>query len=65
MVRLGDEDADGDVDSTSLIIDDLPSFVYDVHSKNGIAIGPDGLLYLTLGDSAITDRRIIRLPAPF
>ena len=65
VVRLDDEDADGDVDSTSLIIDDLPSFVYDAHSNNGIAIGPDGLLYLTLGDSAITDRRIIRLPAPF
>ena len=49
VVRLDDEDADGDVDSTSLIIDDLPSFVYDAHSNNGIAIGPDGLLYLTLG----------------
>ena len=49
LVRLDDEDEDGDVDSTSLIIDDLPSFIYDAHSNNGIAIGPDGLLYLTLG----------------
>jgi glucose/arabinose dehydrogenase len=49
VVRLDDEDADGDADSTTLIIDDLPSFVYDGHSNNGIAIGPDGRLYLTLG----------------
>jgi glucose/arabinose dehydrogenase len=45
VVRLDDEDAD----STTPIIDDLPSYVYDGHSNNGIAIWPDGLLYLTLG----------------
>jgi glucose/arabinose dehydrogenase len=49
VVRLDDEDADCDVDRTSPIIDGQPSFVYDAHSNNGIAIGPDGLLYLTLG----------------
>ena len=57
VVRLDDEDADGYVDRTSLIIDDLPSFIYDAHSNNGIAIGPDGLLYLTLGAQRTRTRR--------
>lgn len=49
VFRLDDDDADGEVDSTTIIIDNLPSFVYDAHSNNGIAIGSDGLLYITLG----------------
>lgn len=49
VVRIDDSDADGKADSTSIIIDGLPSFVYDGHSNNGIAVGQDKLLYITLG----------------
>lgn len=35
------------------IITGLPSFIYDSHSNNGIAFGPDGRLYIPIG--ATTD----------
>ena len=49
---LEDSDLDGTVDSQRLIVDGLPSFTYDAHSNNGIAVGPDERLYITLGGTA-------------
>ena len=49
IVLLKDHDLDGTSDSSEIIIQGLPSFVYDAHSNNGIQIGPDGRLYFTLG----------------
>ena len=52
VLRVDDIDGDGRADSTSQIIEGLPSFIYDSHSNNGLAIGPDGRLYITLGGTA-------------
>jgi len=49
---LEDSDLDGGVDSRNLILDDLPSFTYDGHSNNGIEVGPDERLYITLGGTS-------------
>jgi glucose/arabinose dehydrogenase len=53
VLRLDDSDGDGSPDSSTVIIDGLPSFEYDAHSNNGIEIGPDGRLYMGLG--SLTD----------
>ena len=50
MVR--DTDLDGVPDDKTVIIKGLPTFTYDAHSNNGLAIGPDGRLYLTLGSTS-------------
>lgn len=52
VLMVTDEDHDGVPDSEKVIIDDLPSFTYDAHSNNGITIGPDGKLYMTLGGTS-------------
>ena len=49
---LEDSDLDGTVDFQRLIVDGLPSFTYDAHSNNGIAVGPDERLYITLGGTS-------------
>lgn len=49
VLKVEDRDLDGTADHSQLIIDGLPSFVYSNHSNNGLAIGPDGRLYMTLG----------------
>jgi glucose/arabinose dehydrogenase len=49
VIRYRDMDRDGKSDESDTIIDGLPTFVYDAHSNNGLVIGPDGLLYMTLG----------------
>jgi len=48
VLKVEDLDLSGNPDSSVVIIQDLPSFVYDGQSNNGIMIGPDGNLYLTL-----------------
>ena len=49
---LEDSDLDGGVDFTTLIVDGLPSFTYDAHSNNGIEVGPDKRLFITLGGTS-------------
>ena len=41
-----DDDGDGVADSLRVIARDLPA---DEHQNNGLAIGPDGLVYITVG----------------
>jgi glucose/arabinose dehydrogenase len=53
VLKLEDSDGDGRADSSTVIVEGLPSFQYDAHSNNGIEIGPDGRLYMGLG--SLTD----------
>ena len=52
VVMIQDTNLDSDPDDETVIIEGLPTFVYDAHSNNGLAIGPDGKLYLTLGGTS-------------
>lgn len=52
VLLVEDHDLDGVADSSKRIIDGLPSFVYRTHSNNGLEIGPDGQLYMTLGGTS-------------
>lgn len=52
VLMIQDTNLDGDPDDESVIIEGLPTFVYDAHSNNGLGIGPDGKLYLTLGSTS-------------
>jgi len=54
VLKVEDNDLDGRADSSQRIIRGLPSFVYSVHSNNGLVIGPDGRLYVTLGGTSNT-----------
>lgn len=49
VLKLTDPDLDGKSDTSTRIIGGLPSFIYDSHSNNGLELGPDGRLYMTLG----------------
>ena len=53
LFKILDTDSDGTADSFEKLIEGLPSRVYDHHSNNGIAFGPDGRLFIALG--ATTD----------
>jgi glucose/arabinose dehydrogenase len=46
--RLRDTDGDGDADTNQVVVQDLPN---GRHNTNGMAIGPDGMLYVTNGSS--------------
>ena len=48
VYRVKDTDGDGKADSKEIVIKDLPN---GRHNTNGMAIGPDGLLYITNGSS--------------
>ena len=52
VIRYRDVDGNGKPDETTAIIEGLPTFVYDAHSNNGLTIGPDVLLYMTLGGTS-------------
>lgn len=54
VIRAEDNDRDGTADFSTTIIDGLPSFVYVNHSNNGLVIGPDGRLYMTVGGTSST-----------
>lgn len=52
--RIGyfqDTDGDNTLDSYTLIIEDLPSRLYPLHSNNGIVFDADGLLYVGIGST--------------
>lgn len=46
--RLRDADGDGAADGRTLVLEDLPN---GRHNTNGMALGPDGLLYIANGNS--------------
>jgi glucose/arabinose dehydrogenase len=46
--RLVDTNADGSADSKQIVLKDLPN---GRHNTNGLAIGPDGMLYVANGNS--------------
>ncbi|MDI9641564.1 PQQ-dependent sugar dehydrogenase [Geitlerinema splendidum] len=48
---LNDTDGDGVLDEVNVILDGLPSMVHPYHSNNGIAFGPDGKLYISVGST--------------
>ena len=50
--RLDDRDDDGRLDHYELLVGGLPGRQYPYHSNNGIAFGPDGLLYITVGSTS-------------
>lgn len=52
VLKLTDPDLDGKSNTSVRIIEGLPSFIYDSHSNNGLQVGPDGRLYMTLGGTA-------------
>ena len=52
VFRLMDTNGDGLADASDELISGLPHFVYDSHSNNGMAFGPDGRLYMTLGGTS-------------
>ena len=48
LLLVRDEDGDGTVDSSEEIVSGLPS---GRHQNNGLVLGPDGNLYLTVGST--------------
>ncbi|MCY4525668.1 MAG: PQQ-dependent sugar dehydrogenase [Anaerolineaceae bacterium] len=50
--RLSDRDDDGLPDQYRLLVTGLPGRQYPFHSNNGIAFGPDGLLYIAVGSTS-------------
>lgn len=55
-----DEDGDGVLDSSTVLVDGLPTWEQVFHSNNGIAFGPDGRLYIAVGST--TDHGPLRHP---
>jgi|GEM_PF-480612 len=55
VVRLTDTDGDGKADQTLTIVDGLPGEEYAFHQPHGLALGPDGRLYIGVGST--TDHR--------
>lgn len=54
VIKFQDNDLDGKADHREKIIRDLPSFVYGNHSNNGLVIGPDKRIYMTVGGTSGT-----------
>ena len=50
--RLSDDDGDGLPDRYRLLVTGLPGRQYPFHSNNGIAFGPDNLLYIAVGSTS-------------
>lgn len=48
LIELTDGDADGVADSARRLLSDLP---FGLHHSNGLALGPDGRLYFTVGST--------------
>ena len=46
VTALRDSDGDGQPDDVETIVSELPT---GIHQNNGLAFGPDGKMYLTLG----------------
>lgn len=55
VLRLTDTDGDGKADQTTTIVDGLPGEEYAFHQPHGLALGPDGRLYVGVGST--TDHR--------
>lgn len=52
VIRLRDVDGDGNADESMELVSGLPHLLYPDHSNSGIAFGPDGRLYMTLGGTS-------------
>lgn len=50
--RLRDRDGDGTLDHYQTLVAGLPGLQYPFHSNNGIAFGPDDLLYIVVGSTS-------------
>ena len=60
VTALTDFNGDGQVDDIEAIVSDLP---VGIHQNNGLALGPDGKLYLTLGSTCNACRERSELSA--
>ena len=60
LTALVDSDGDGQVDDIETIVSDLP---VGIHQNNGLALGPDGKMYLTLGSTCNACRERSELSA--
>ncbi len=58
--RLEDQDGDGVFETLTPVVERLVSLHYSGHSNNGIALGPDGKLYVGVG--ATSDHGPLRQP---
>ena len=60
VTTLRDLDEDGQVDEIETLVSDLP---VGIHQNNGLALGPDGKMYLTLGSTCNACRERSELSA--
>lgn len=60
VTALRDSDGDGEVDDIETIVSGLP---VGIHQNNGLALGPDGKMYLTLGSTCNACRERSELSA--
>lgn len=52
VLTFQDTNGDGRADTSQELISGLPHFLYPEHSNMGIAFGPDGRLFMTLGGTS-------------
>ena len=52
VLRVDDLDGDYVADSLEVLFEGLPHNVYDSHSNNGVAFGPDDRLYIAVGGTS-------------
>ena len=60
VTALIDTNGDGEVDEIETVVSDLP---VGIHQNNGLALGPDGKIYLTLGSTCNACRERSELSA--